>query len=435
MYQSKFLVVYMRNFDCMNKRSFLKTTLALGAIPFSGYSFLAKTNLNAPFCLPDVPEVEFWEAVRGHYSLTSDYINLESGYYNIIPNPTLERLQIHLNNVNFEGSYYMRNQLEKDRKSITEKLGELVGCNTENLIITRNTTESLDTIISGYPWDAGDEAIYALQDYGAMKLMFEQMVKRHGIKTHVVSIPNHPKTDKEIVDLYASKITSKTKLLMVCHMVNITGQILPIKKICAMAHQKGVEVLVDGAHCVGHFPFSISELDCDYYGSSLHKWLAAPLGNGLLYVASEHIPKIWPLFADYEKDYSKIKRLNHLGTHPAYITLGIKDAIDYLDWIGLKRKESRLNSLRSYWMTRLNPIPNVVINTPSDQKRACGIGNIGLKNMSPDILAERLYKEHRIFTVAIDYANVRGCRITPNVFTTYDELNRFVDAIKTLAKA
>ena len=269
----------------------MKTTLALGAIPFSGYSFLPKTNLNAPFCLPDVPEVEFWEAVRGHYSLTSDYINLESGYYNIIPNPTLERLQIHLHNVNFEGSYYMRNQLEKDRKSITEKLGELVGCNTENLIITRNTTESLDTIISGYPWDAGDEAIYALQDYGAMKLMFEQMVKRHGIKTHVVSIPNHPKTDKEIVDLYASKITSKTKLLMVCHMVNITGQILPIKKICAMAHQKGVEVLVDGAHCVGHFPFSISELDCDYYGSSLHKWLAAPLGNGLLICCLRTHPK------------------------------------------------------------------------------------------------------------------------------------------------
>ena len=218
-------------------------------------------------------------------------------------------------------------------------------------------------------------------------------------------------------------------------MINITGQILPIKKICAMAHQKGVEVLVDGAHCVGHFAFKLSDLGCDYYGSSLHKWLAAPLGNGLLYVASKHIPKIWPLFADYEKDRTKIKRLNHLGTHPAYITLGVQDAIDYLNWMGLERKEARLKSLRSYWMRALNGLPYVVINTPADPNRACGIGNIGLQNMSPATLAERLLKEHSIFTVAIDYANVKGCRITPNVFTTFEEIDRFVAAIKTLAKA
>ena len=316
-----------------------------------------------------------------------------------------------------------------------KQLAKVVGCASENLIITRNTTESLDTVISGYPWAAGDEVIYALQDYGAMKVMFEQVVERHGIKAHVVSVPNHPKSDEEIVDLYDSKITPKTKLLMVCHMINITGQILPIKKICAMAHQKGVEVLVDGAHCVGHFAFKLSDLGCDYYGSSLHKWLAAPLGNGLLYVASKHIPKIWPLFADYEKDRSKIKRLNHLGTHPAYITLGVQDAIDYLNWMGLERKEARLKSLRSYWMRALNGLPNVVINTPADPNRACGIGNIGLQNMSPATLAERLLKEHGIFTVAIDYANVKGCRITPNVFTTFEEIDRFVAAIKTLAKA
>ena len=419
----------------MDKRSFLKTTAALGALPFSSLAFMPKSNHNFPSQLPKVPESELWKTIRDQYSLTSEYINLESGYYNIIPNPTLERLQVHLHHVNFEGSYYMRNQLEKDRKIMREKLGSVVGCAPDNLIVTRNTTESLDTIISGYPWKAGDEVIYALQDYGAMKLMFEQVAERHGVKVNIVSVPNHPHSDEEIVDLYASKITSKTKMLMVCHMINITGQILPIKKICAMAHQKGVEVLVDGAHCVGHFPFSISDLGCDYYGSSLHKWLAAPLGNGLLYIASEHIPKIWPLYADYEKDRTKIKRLNHLGTHPAYITLGIQDAIDYLNWIGPKRKEERLRSLRRFWMTALKDVPNVVINTPWDPKRACGIGNIGLKNITPHTLAERLYKEHSIFTVAIDYANVKGCRITPNVFTSFAELDRFIAAIKTLAKA
>ena len=417
----------------MDKRSFLKTTAALGALPFSGFAF-APQPTTIPSPLPKVTDATLWETVRAQYTLTQDYINLESGYYNIIPNPTLERLQQHLHRINYEGSYYMRNQLEKDRKTMRENLAKVVGCAAENLIVTRNTTESLDTVISGYPWAAGDEVIYALQDYGAMKVMFEQVVERHGIKAHVVSIPNHPKSDEEIVDLYASKITPKTKLLMVCHMVNITGQILPIKKICAMAHQKGVEVLVDGAQCIGHFAFKLSDLDCDYYGSSLHKWLAAPLGNGLLYVASKHIPKIWPLFADYEKDRTKIERLNHLGTHPAYITLGLQDAIDYLNWIRLERKEARLRSLRSYWMTALNGVSNVVINTPSDPNRACGIGNVGLQNMSPATLAERLFKEHGIFTVAIDYANVKGCRITPNVFTTFEELDRFVAAVKSLAK-
>ena len=215
-------------------------------------------------------------------------------------------------------------------------------------------------------------------------------------------------------------------------MINITGQILPIKKICAMAHKKGVEVLVDGAHCVGHFAFKLSDLGCDYYGSSLHKWLAAPLGNGLLYVAS-NIFKIWPLFADYEKDHTKIKRLNHLGTHPAYITLGVQDAIDYLNWIGLERKEARLKSLRSYWMSALNGLPNVVINTPADPNRACGIGNIGLQNMSPATLAERLLKTQHFYCSH----RLRQCKRMPYYATCLPPLKnrRFVAAIKTLAKA
>jgi selenocysteine lyase/cysteine desulfurase len=249
-----------------------------------------------------------------------------------------------------------------------------------------------------------------------------------------VSVPNHPKDDDEIIALYESRITSKTKLIMVCHMINITGQILPIKKICDMAHSHGVEVLVDGAHCVGHFDFKITELNCDYYGSSLHKWLAAPLGNGLLYIKDEHRPKIWPLLADYEKDLTQIRRLNHLGTHPAYITLGIADAIDYLNEIGIKRKKQRLSQIRQYWMKDLQDIENVQINTPWSNERACGIANVGLKNLKPAEMAKKLFDEFNIFTVAIDYANVQGCRITPNVFTTFDELDRFSEAVIQLSK-
>jgi selenocysteine lyase/cysteine desulfurase len=329
----------------------------------------------------------------------------------------------------------MRKILENDREEININLAEFVGCSSKNLIITRNTTESLDMIISGYPWKQEDEIIYAYQDYGAMRVMIEQVVDRHKIKAQLVSIPNHPSSDQEIVDLYSSKINTRTKLILVSHMVNITGQILPVRKICDMAHQKGVEVLVDGAHCVGHFDFKISELNCDYYGSSLHKWLAAPLGNGLLYVNPKHISKIWPLLADYIKDKENIKRLNHLGTHPAYITLGIRDAIQFLDQIGIRRKQKRLEDLRTYWMTAIKGVSNVVLNTPLSNKRACGIGNIGLKNMDPKEFSQKLFSEHNIFTVAIDENNVRGCRITPNIFTDFEELDIFIGAVKTLSKA
>ena len=420
----------------MDKRNFLKTFTSIGFIPFMGnisaeYLYSDETH----YSIDNSSEQEFWKSIRRQYKLTSDFINLESGYYNIIPSPILKKLKKHLERVNLEGSFYMRKILENDREEININLAEFVGCSSKNLIITRNTTESLDMIISGYPWKQEDEIIYAYQDYGAMRVMIEQVVDRHKIKAQLVSIPNHPSSDQEIVDLYSSKINTKTKLILVSHMVNITGQILPVRKICDMAHQKGVEVLVDGAHCVGHFDFKISELNCDYYGSSLHKWLAAPLGNGLLYIKQKHISKIWPLFADYIKDKKNIKRLNHLGTHPAYITLGIRDAIQFLDQIGIHRKQKRLEDLRTYWMTALKGVSNVVLNTPLSNKRACGIGNIGLQNMTPKEFSQKLFSEHNIFTVAIDENNVRGCRITPNIFTDFEELDVFIGAVKTLAKA
>ena len=266
-----------------------------------------------------------------------------------------------------------------------------------------------------------------------MKLMFEQVSKRYNIKTKVISIPNHPSSDEEIVRLYENQITKKTKLLMVCHMINITGQVLPVKKICDMAHSYGVEVMVDGAHCVGHFDFSIENLNCDYYGSSLHKWLSAPLGAGLLYIKEKHISKIWPLLAGHSIDLNGIKRLNHLGTNPVHVHLGINNALDYIDWVGIKRKEKRLKELQNHWMQNLKNIPNVEINTPLTFTKSFGIGNVGIKNMPPKIMAEKLLDEFKIFTVAIDYANVKGCRITPNIYSSIDEIEVFIDAIKKLA--
>lgn len=420
----------------MDKRSFLKTLSTAGVLPLLGNLRAGDLPLDeSNLYFDESTDERFWKSIRNQYELTPDYINLESGYYNIIPKPVLNALKKNLQRINYEGSFYMRNALQKDRIISNKKLADFVGCSPQNLIITRNTTESLDMIISGYPWKPNDEIIYAYQDYGAMRLMIEQVVERHAIKPQLVSIPNHPPSDEALVDLYAARINPKTKLILVSHMINITGQILPVKKICEMAHQKGVEVLVDGAHCVGHFDFKISDLNCDYYGSSLHKWLAAPLGNGLLYVDKKHISKIWPLLADYTKDKEDIQRLNHLGTHPAYITLGIEDAIHFLNRIGIKRKQKRLKDLRTYWMTALAGVPNVILNTPLDENKACGIGNIGLLNMAPKEFSRKLLTEHKIFTVAIDENNVKGCRITPNIFTDYNELDRFIAAVKTLANS
>ncbi len=376
---------------------------------------------------------DFWQKVRQDYKLKPDYINLESGYYNIIPTPTLNHFIEHAKMVNYEGSYYMRTVQQGNKKRMTEKLAKVVGCTAKNVIITRNTTESLDMIIKGIPWKEGDEAIMAKQDYGAMKEMFIQVADRFGVVNKIISVPNHPTSDEEIVNLYANVITPKTKLLMVCHMINITGQILPIKKICNMAHEKGVEVMVDGAHCVGHFEFDIDDLDCDYYGSSLHKWLAVPLGTGMLYVNDKHIDTIWPLLAESKRAEGDISRLNHTGTIPVYHDLSIENAIDYYNMLGGARKEARLRYLQEYWTSKVRNYPNIIINTPKESHKACGIANVGIKGMKPSILAERLFKEYNIFTVAIDYANVKGCRITPNVFTLTKELDLFVKALKELA--
>jgi len=417
----------------MDKRRFIKS---LGALSFSPLISAGELSDFKPISknLPVINnEDELWKTVRSHYTLKDEYINLESGYYNIIPDPILDHFINHVRHVNIEGSYYMRKALNKNKDRVTSELANLVGSTPDQIAITRNATESLDLVISGFPWKKGDEAIYAKQDYGTMKEMFEQISDRYGVVNKIISVPNHPKNDEEIVSLYESQITSKTKLIMVCHMINITGQILPIKKICEMAHSYGVEVMVDGAHCVGHFDFAIDDFNCDYYGSSLHKWLATPLGAGLLYVNKNKTHRIWPLLANGNTDKSDIKRLNHIGTHPVHTDLAISNSIDYIKWIGMERKENRMRFLQRYWSDQLRNIKNVVVNTPIDMQRSCGIGNVGLTNMSPSKMENILFDKYSIFTVAIDYANVKGCRISPNIFTTTEELDIFVKAVKEMS--
>lgn len=418
----------------MKKRTFLK---AFGAATMAPSLFDQMDQWNLLLDGASADEVArneaYWETIRSGYKLKPDYINLENGYYSMTPQYTMERYHDLINEVNYQASYYMRTEQWDNKDSAAARLAELIGASSDEVVITRNTTESLDSIISGYSWEADDEAVYAHQDYGAMRNQFKLMEQRYGIKSRIINVPNHPTSDTEIVSLYESAITSKTKLLMVCHMINITGHLLPIRKICDMAHNHGVDVLVDGAHVIGHIDFNIKDLDCDYYGSSLHKWLSVPLGAGLLYVKKGKAKNLWPLFAEYNKEDDDIKKLNHTGTHPVHTDLAVNDAIDYLDKMGLKRKESRLRYLQRYWSDQVRDVPNIVVNTPIDSHRSCGIANVGIAGLNPKEMAKILLEDYNIWTVGIDSPQVKGCRITPNVYTTIEELDSFVLALKDMA--
>ena len=415
----------------MNKRDFLRTMggaslgLLLGDRLWAQYA-----DMPAAALAVDEP---FWAAIREKYLLKPDYINLENGYFSMQSQPVLEAFIARVREINREASYYMRTTQYDDKLAVRKQLAAMGGCSHEELIITRNTTESLDTVISGIDWKAGDEAVMAAQDYGAMLDMFALQAKRYGVVNRIVSLPIDPQSDDGIVQLYERAITPKTRLLMICHMVNITGHILPVKKVADMAHRHGVEVMIDGAHSFAQLDFRIPDLGGDYFGASLHKWLGTPLGAGLLYVRSDKIAKLWPVFADSSVADSDIRKLNHTGTHPVHTDLAIANAIAFHETIGIQRKEARLRHLQNYWTSRVRGVRNIVLNTPADPARSCAIANVGIAGMPPAALAKALLQKYKVWTVAIDTANVQGARITPHVYITTAELDLFVRALMELA--
>jgi selenocysteine lyase/cysteine desulfurase len=416
----------------MDKRTFIKQLSVLGISGTLPFMEVLGKNLQPFAGIPDnilASNEDFWSRIRSGYRLNPDYINLENGYYCMMPQETLNTYLENVKEINFLASRYMRTVQLDNRNLARQQLADMAGCSFDELVITRNTTESLDLVIGGQDWEKGDEAIYAAQDYGSMMDMFRLMEERFGIVSKIVSLPNHPESDEEIISLYENQITDKTRLLMISHIVNITGQVLPVRKICDMAHEKGVEVMVDGAHAFAHLDFRIPDLHCDYYGTSLHKWLSAPLGAGLLYVKEDKIKNLWPLFAAEELPRDDIDRLNHTGTNPVHVELTIPTAIRYHQMIGSARKEARLKYLKAYWTNKVRGIPNILVNTPFEEERSCAIANVCIRDMNSKDMANILFEKYNIWVVAIDRPGVHGCRITPNVFTSTNELDLFVEAL------
>jgi selenocysteine lyase/cysteine desulfurase len=420
----------------MNKREFLRTSAG------ASLGFLLGDTMWARFA--DVPaerlaeDEAFWSAIRAKYRLKPDYINLESGYYSIQATPVLEAFIAKVREINYQGSYYLRTTQVPDKAAVRDRLATLAGCSPAELCITRNTTESIDTVVAGYDWKPGDEAVMAEQDYGHMLAQFRLTARRYGTTNTLVSVPADPNTDDEIVRLYENAITPRTRLMMVSHMINVTGHILPVRKIADMAHAKGVSVLVDGAHAFAQFDFKIPDLGCDYYAASLHKWLGCPLGTGILYVRRDKIASLWPIYGDHRmNDDTDIMKLNHTGTHPVHTDLAIENAIAFHEMIGAARKEARLRYLQTYWTSKVRSIPNVLLNTPSDPARTCAIANVGVKGVSPAELAKTLLDKYKIWTNAVDSASagVHGVRVTPHVFILPKELDKLVQAIREIARA
>jgi selenocysteine lyase/cysteine desulfurase len=414
----------------MDKREFLRSVGAAAVASVFGETVWARHAMLLPELLAQ--DDEFWASLRRHYEPAPDFVQLENGYYSRMAAPVLEAFVAHVRAVNVESSHYMRTAQADDKLAARRELAVLAGCPVEELIVTRNTTEALDTVIAGFPWRAGDEAVMAAQDYGAMLDQFALVARRHGVVNRIVSLPNDPRSDAELVDLYAAAITERTRLLMVCQVVNITGQVLPVAKIAAMARGKGVRVLVDGAHAFGQLEFTIPELGGDYYGASLHKWLGCPLGAGILWLRKDRIAELWPLFGNQAPD-DAIEKLNHTGTHPVHTDLAIRAAIAFHAGIGVRRKQERLRWLQRYWTERARALPNVTLCTPSAPERTCAIATVAVAGLTPAALAEALFTRFRIWTVPIERPGVAGVRVTPHLYTTTAELDALVAALRELA--
>jgi selenocysteine lyase/cysteine desulfurase len=376
---------------------------------------------------------KFWAEIRQHYTVPSDYINLENGYYSMTANPVMDAQDQENRKVNLNPSIYMRQHKWKDYNKVKQAMADFAGCTPEEMVLCRNTTEALNTVILGLKMDAGDEAIMTNQDYGSMRAAFNQRARRDKIVNKVISLPLHPKNDQEIVDAYEKAISPKTKVILVTHLINITGQVLPVRKIADMAHSKGVEVISDSAHALGHIDFKITDLDCDYFGTSLHKWVGAPLGNGMMYIRKGKIDRVWPLLGDSSHAEDDIRKFEHWGTRPNAIINSILDALAFQDKIGIERKQARLRYLKQYWTKQIVDIPGIIINTPFEEERSSGIANVGVKGLPPAELANKLFNDFNIFTVAIDTEAVKGTRVTPHLYTKLEELDHLVTALKALS--
>ncbi|WP_149239874.1 aminotransferase class V-fold PLP-dependent enzyme [Dyadobacter sp. 32] len=378
---------------------------------------------------------DYWSVIQQAYTVSPNLINLNNGGVSPAPRVVQEAVERYNKLTNEGPSYFMWEILDQGREPLREKLAGLAGCDKEEIVINRNATESLNTIIFGLALKAGDEVIGSKLDYPNHMNAWKQRAMRDGIIYKQLSFNFPVENDDEIVQAFEKAITPKTKVIHITHVINWVGQILPVRKISDMAHRYGLEVVCDGAHSFALLDFKIPDLGCDYFATSLHKFLSAPIGSGMMWIRKEKISKIWPLLANGDPRGTNIRKFETLGTRSFPIEQGIGEAINFQLAIGNKRKEERVRYLKNYWAEQVVNVSRVTIRTSLKSAYSCAICGVSVEGMTPNELERALFNKYKIHTVAIDYENVKCVRVTPHVYTRLNELDKLVSAIKEIASS
>lgn len=378
---------------------------------------------------------DFWGVVQRAFTQDRSVINLNNG--GVSPSPSLvqEAQRRHLERANFAPPpVALWREQEPARERVRTMLAHRWGVDSEEIAITRNSSESLQICQFGHDLARGDEVLTTTQDYPRMLTTFKQRERREGIVLKQIKIPIPCEDPAAIVLAFENAVTPRTRLILMSHIVNITGQILPVKEVVAMARTKngGIPVIVDGAHALAHFEYSIGDLGCDFYGVSLHKWLFAPHGTGLLYVRKGKIKGLWPLMASGQENEADIRKYEEIGTHPVAATLAIAEALTFHESIGGARKEARLRFLRDRWARRLlaHPSGRVRLHTSLKPAFSCGIATLEVEGLESGALSDWLWSSRAILTTAIRHDEFQGVRVTPSVYTTLDEVDQFCTAVE-----
>ncbi|MFL5810364.1 MAG: aminotransferase class V-fold PLP-dependent enzyme [Flavisolibacter sp.] len=427
-----------------NRRSFLQKAGMISATAF--FSSIAKPawskNLEKAIQkAQNIPpgelaaDEDFWYYIQQSFTASPAIINLNNGGVSPAPKTVQDAMKRYYDLCNEAPSYYMWRILDQGREPLRTNLAKLAGCDAEEIAINRNSSEGLETVIFGLQLKAGDEVVVAKQDYPNVVNAWKQRETRDGIRINWINLELPSSDENYLVNQYVNAFNSKTKAVNVTHIINWNGQILPVKKIADEAHKRGIDVLVDGAHSFAHFDFKIPDLHGDYFASSLHKWLYAPIGSGLLYVKKDKIKNLYPMFASDIPLKDDIRKFEHLGTRPFFIEQAIGKAIEFHEMIGSERKEKRLHYLKNYWMEKVKEIPNVKLGTSLDPKWGCAIGIFSIEGKKLNELEGYLFNNYKIHTTVIEWENIKGVRVTPNVYTSTKNLDVLVEAITKFAKA
>ena len=377
---------------------------------------------------------DYWMQIQQAFTVDRSLINLNNGGVSPAPKVVQDALRRYVDYSNTAPVYTMWQVLEPQVESVRRRLAEDFGCDPEEMAITRNASEGLEISQFGIDLQPGDEILTTDQDYGRMLTTWEQRVRREGLVLKKVSFPTPPPSMQYLVDIFEEAITPRTKVIHLCHITNLSGQIFPVKKICQMARARGIETIVDGAHAYAHFPFKASDLDCDRYGTSLHKWLLAPHGTGFLYVRRDKIKSTWPLMAAAERQDEDIRKFEEIGTHPAGNHNAIAEALTFHQGIGAERKAARLRYLRDRYMRHFEGMPGVQIHTSFDPEQSCGLSNFGIDGIAPAKIVGHMWKTKRIIVVGIGHPDATGIRVTPNVYTTLNEIDTFVESFEEILR-